>query len=714
VGTNSKTTHQSYTVTPSLKTTLAGAADDLDTADVGAAVPEPLPADMAQQLMEELFGPDGSPQQSAPVELGAEALPPGDAPEAEPAPAEVLKDAPGTTEAPGEVTETAQETEPDRDRWPDALLEVPQAPPEGLATGVPVLIGGEDLTDSTATLMAYASEGEGGPREVLFATVTEDTEAKLLESLDLSDKPMVAVQMTQQVDGRLPLDEDKQLYELVKKAATSVNHKLDNDIEIPEHTKEYLAKAQAAVDAVAGDPNIGPAEAAMAADYASKLEQIKARIDGTTTDKVPLVLPHTHTGETTVTTYVPAPSEPGAGLPANLRDASRIGATIDPATGTSSWNGIGRDPAKGKEYLIDLGDGYTAVYRPYGENDIKKHEYSLRGQLEVHAPQGAGHGQDLVQRLGQLHLVNRPMTAAEGEWTYLQSNITAQGLHKFVGPELNKARHMEDLELQEIFHERAHQAIGLDQDGLQRLAKDFQLEAAARCLPKKVNLVREAVAKASGFSSGAELAAHPGYEPAPTRSGGWLTWSRWDVTKQPEAIHQAFEGKSLVHGVSGGNIADLFTTGTLASTERRALMGVAKGKGMSEHADKYSGGANSVFLRVKHTPSHGGGPALVWDDPAVLMRRSDYYGYDGDHFGAVNPASGHSISGQTRDPFKIAKFGAGGNEIMLRNGIDLTGAEAPSRILCGSATEKKKLLDLFALRGITHLGDKHVNDVVQA
>jgi hypothetical protein len=119
-----------------------------------------------------------------------------------------------------------------------------------------------------------------------------------------------------------------------------------------------------------------------------------------------------------------------------------------------------------------------------------------------------------------------------------------------------------------------------------------------------------------------------------------------------------------------------------------------------------------VFLRVgSHLSS--GSPTLVWDDPAVLMSRADYYGYNSDHFGSVNPGSDHSTSGMKRDPFKIAKFSGGNNEVMLRNGIDLSGAEAPSRIICGSATTRKQVLALFAARGITHLASKLVGEVVQ-
>jgi hypothetical protein len=199
-------------------------------------------------------------------------------------------------------------------------------------------------------------------------------------------------------------------------------------------------------------------------------------------------------------------------------------------------------------------------------------------------------------------------------------------------------------------------------------------------------MVRDAIAAATGHADGLALAASPGYDPVPGRSGGWLTWSRFDVTGSTPKLQQAWFGKCLEHRVSGGNLLDVLATGVLASSERRAVMGVSTGLRMSESSDKFSGGASSVFLRVR---KHGSsGTALIWDDPTVLMSRADYYGFNGDHFGSVNPASSRKTSGMTRDAFKIAAFSSDSNEVMLRNGIDLLGAEASSTILCGSPDQR--------------------------
>lgn len=154
-------------------------------------------------------------------------------------------------------------------------------------------------------------------------------------------------------------------------------------------------------------------------------------------------------------------------------------------------------------------------------------------------------------------------------------------------------------------------------------AKQIRLEAEARALPGKVRLVRDGVAKACGFPSGEALALSPGYDPTPKARGGWLVWERFDVAGRPDEVNAAFGEKGLVHRLTGRNLVDVLRNGgVLASTERRRLIGVGSGKGMSEGADMRTGGARSVFLRVGSRPSHG--PALFWADPARLLRRADW------------------------------------------------------------------------------------------
>ncbi|TKS96398.1 hypothetical protein [Streptomyces lasalocidi] len=740
MGTGSKSSHQSYAVSPTALAEApaaplditgapaAGAGADLTGVAAGASgdaafevpeLPEPVvgPASPAEPPVDEdplaeldgLLGTESEPEPVAAAEPSedeaqeasdeGELQSSGEGPSAE---EDVLLQAEDE-----EIEEDEEETDP-------PLTPVPTAPPVGEPTGTPILVGGDDFINSEATLVAYDSPD--GPREVLLTHISEEAEEKLLDALSIPGTHMEEIQVEEEVKERLDLDKEKKLAELTKTAITSVQHKLKGSLPMSDAS---IAKHQAAVDAVTAvlnDPSISDEEKAMAQHYMDQLDVVKDKIDNGGS-VMPWMDAYEVTATKMVTKQIPVPNgdpEPGT-LAATVRKASRIQANLDPAAGQTSWDGVSRSSAQGTEYEIDMGDGWKAVYRPYKDNNPANTEFSLRGQLEVHAPAGAGHGKDLVDRLEQLHLMNKPMTAAEGEWTYLANNIKAQGLEGSADMKaaMETAQGLQDLQVQEIVHQRMESLMGLDSDALQTAMKRIHLEASHKVLPMKVEVVRDAVAKASGFSSGAELAASPGYEPTPSTGGKWLTWSRFDVTSKKAEIQSAFKGRSLTHNLNGGDLASLLGTGVLASTEKRAVMGIGGNLGMSEQDDKMTGGANSVFLRVKKTPSSPGGGRLIWDDPSVLMQRSDYYAYNGDHYGAINPAHYNYNAGAiTRDPMKIANFSGSSNEIMFRNGIDLLGAEAPSRIVCHTAAERSSILASLTARGITQLGGKPVEDVL--
>ncbi|MGW2689273.1 hypothetical protein ACWC6I_39695 [Streptomyces sp. NPDC001414] len=741
MGTGSKSSHQSYAVSPTalaeapaapLDITgapVAGEGADLAGVSAGASgeaafevpeLPEPVvePASPAEPPVDEdplaeldgLLGTESEPEPAAAAAPSEE--------EAQEASAEGELQSSGEEPSSEEdvllQAEDIEEVEEEEEGTDPPLTPVPAAPPVGEPTGTPILVGGDDFINSEATLVAYDSPD--GPREVLLTHISEEAEEKLLDALSIPGTHMEEIQVEEEVKERLDLDKEKKLAELTKTAITSVQHKLKTGSEMSQAS---YVKHQAAVDAVTAvliNPSHSDEELAMAQHYMDQLDLVKDKMYNGGAP-LPWMDAYEVTATKTVTKQIPVPDgepEPGT-LAATVRKASRIKANLDPATGQTSWDGVTRSSANGTEYEIDMGDGWKAVYRPYKDNDPKTTEYSLRGQLEVHAPAGAGHGKDLVERLEQLHLMNKPMTAAEGEWTYLANNIQAQGLEGSAGMKaaMETAQGLQDLQVQEIVHQRMESLMGLDSDALQTAMKRIHLEASHKVLPMKVEVVRDAVAKASGFSSGAELAASPGYEPTPSTGGKWLTWSRFDVTGKKAEIQSAFKGRSLSHNLNGGDLASLLGVGVLASTEKRAVMGIGGGLGLSEQADKMTGGANSVFLRVKKTPSSPGGGRLIWDDPSVLMQRSDYYAYNGDHYGAINPAHHNYNAGAiTRDPMKIAKFTGSSNEIMFRNGIDLLGAEAPSRIVCHTAAERSSILASLTARGITQLGGKPVEDVL--
>ncbi|HET7486488.1 MAG TPA: hypothetical protein VFJ85_01070 [Acidimicrobiales bacterium] len=709
MGSGSSKAHESFVVTPTavFDPPVDVVGEDHEVVDEPVEMPDPEHIEAMVAALETLL--DGSPAGSEPAGGGSEDDVGDDdvAAEADVAPAGGLGDPPAPACEPAAAGE-------------EFLTPVPTDPTPGEICGTPLLVGGADLDDSLATLVSYQSKG--GPREVLLATVTPEAEAKLYEALALSEATMVPVSVDKEVTGRLPLDQAHQLHEQLVTVAKSVNHHLGAGDAIPVHTHANLAKAQEELAKLA--PGVqGEADKAMVAHYQAAAATIAERlapgyeVPYASGGKVPMVAAYETTGTVSVTEYVPAPAPhaPEGLLAAQMRPASRIGAKVG-AGGSCSWDGTTRTTAKGKEYLVDLGDGYSAVYRPYaGAAGAADPDFSHRGALELIAPQGPGHGPELVRRLGQLNLVNRPMTAAEGEWSYLRRNIEAQGLgaHPAVAKALADSDGLEDATTELLVAERAHQAIGLDHHALVGFAKGLRLEAEARALPEKVRLVRDGVAKAKGLAGGTALAAAPGYQPTPRRSGGWLVWDRFDVTADPAAARAPFAKRGLHHRVTNKNLIEILTNGgVLASTERRRLMGVKAGKGMSESSDMASGGAQSVFLRVGGQPS-GAGPALFWADPTQLLRRSDWYAYNGDHFGSLNPKSGHSTAGLTRNPATVAGFSSGSNEVMFRHGIDLLGAEAPSLIRCASATERAAVLKLLAERNITELGGRPVDKVVQ-
>jgi hypothetical protein len=603
--------------------------------------------------------------------------------------------------------------------WDEALTPIPDTAPAGDPTGVALLVGGADLVDSTATLIAYLPVTEGGAiREVLHATVTPEAEEKLRDALGLSDTVMVPTEVVEDQLQQHPYDLQKSLYSNLETVMKKVNKAIKTgspiDPETISNVQGWAENIDEALVATAGDLNTQ----SMLTYYQNALSPYVAATvaDTVSAEKFPkLTAPWTMTVPVTVTKMVPAPpTEPTSGLlPTKTRVASRLKPTYDSASRTVSWDGKTRSTTNsGTEYTIDLGDGYSAVYRPTGETAT---QLTLRGQLELIAPPGTGHGPELVRRLGQLHLVNRALTGGEGEWTYLQRNITAQGLtnHPEVLAAQQKAQGIEDAQMHILVGQRGHQAAGLDDTQLARFATQLTLDAEAAALPDKVRILRDGVAKATGYKNGDDLDASDSYRPTPSVERGWLTWSRFDAIDNP-AVTQAWKGRRLAHHITAGNLYDVVASGVLASTERRQLMGI-KVSTMSPEQDKHSGGATSVFLRVQPTKSATGSSMILWDEPTALVARADWYSYNGDAYGAAPQKAGNYGAGSTytTNPLTAAAHHNGSNEIMFRHGIDLIhGPTAPSRIICATPTERDNIRAHLAERGITHIGKRTVEEVI--
>lgn len=624
----------------------------------------------------------------------------------EPVPAAHLADTPATTAA--------------GDQWSgdDLLTPIPEELAVGDGIGTAVAVGGADLCDGAAILTSY-QDSKGGPsHEVLRATLTAEAEEKLLDALSPPDAPKVPIQVAEQVSGPLPVDKEQLLHHDLARAAKSINHHIKTGTPVPQHTLDRIDTVDAKLQALEASVVLGSAEHQMVKQYQAGVAQCKQRIAAdfaTPYDaggKIPHIDQFEHTGEVLVTKMVPDPTFQGAGFAVDKRKMSRIEANL--VDGVSKWDGVTRaQNSSGVELAVDLGDGFQAVVRPTSMNPPGQCAASLRGTVEIVAPPGAGHQKQLLNKLGELNIVNRPMNAAEAEWTYLQRNIVAHNLgsHSHIVEALKSSTDIEEAHAHRLLVARAPQAIGLDDAGLSKFARKLQLDAEADALPDKVRLLKDGMAKALGHADGAAMVNNLSYEPTPHRARGWLTWGR--IGQSQADLKPLFANKVMTHHISGGqhDLVPILTSGVLACTERRRMMGVKAGSGMSESSDMNSGGANSVFLRMAAKKGSFSGPRLIWNNPEKLLSRTDWYAYNGDHFGAAIAGTGHSTSGQTRDPKVVAKHNNSGNEVMISHGLDLLGADAPDKVLCPASYRATLLAELKAA-GITTIGGKPIEKVV--
>ena len=556
MGASGSKTHEAFTISPATGAT-AGSSPATNPMGTGVANPDPP-------------GPQQPDEASTPTEQ--------DLIDLVTAPVE-----PATTEAAAAVV-----AEPPLGEWDSnrLLTPLPDELPVGNGVGTAVAVGGADLLDGSATLIAYQHPDGHGVHEVLRCTLTPEAEDKLLDAIASADAPLVPIQVDTVLSGRVPLDETNQLHEQLAKVAKSINHHIANGTPIPDHTVDRLNQVQATL-AELGPAEPGSAEWAMLAHYDLAAGECALRLQaGFATPyaeggKIGMIVPYVHTGPATITQMVPDPTwNGGDGLVATARPLSRIAAHI--SNGNATWDGASRIAGKGSELVIDLGDGYQAVYRSTAQNPAGTADISLRNNLEVIAPPGSGHHHELITRLGRLNIVNRPMNATEAEWAYLQRNVYAHELaqHPAVTAALAAGAGLDDAHEQTLFAQRAHQVVGLDDAGISSFARQLRLDAEANALGDRVHLLRNGVATALGHTDGAALAASAGYQPAPNRRGGWLTWSR--IGHTPDQLAATFAGRSLVHRVTGNNLPAMLASGVFVSTERRRQMGITSSFGMSD------------------------------------------------------------------------------------------------------------------------------------
>lgn len=642
---------------------------------------------------------------------GGDALPfPGsDSTKEEPVPA-----GPVSPAAPPETPDWLLEASPVRE---DFWNGVEEAGP----LGRPFLVAGPDIEDQTLTATVFQDPG-GDPskaRTVLFGKLREESEGKLLDALDLEGSHVMKVKRQVEKEAPLFLDEKEGLYAQLLKVAKSVNYHTGEgkDNVIPDHTLKGMAELRDKLEKLQGIVQ-DEKNQAMVQNYLDQLKAVESAVASKT--KAPFVKQYFTPQLVEVEEEVVVPSGKGEGLPAQKRTGSRIKAAE--SGGAVTWDG-GRETSSfyGVEYAIDLGDGYQAVYHP---ND-KSVPFSLRGTLEVIAPQGVKDGREALQKLKMLHLhAEPPATAAEAEVMYLERNIWAQGYEK--DPEYRAiGRRLEALEMKQEAKLLAALggADGLGEEEKLALAKELVLQNQRALLAEKTRLLKRFFEKKLGLAPGG-LDKLPTYRPEPgaaSRQKGFHFWNRFDL--KPEEVRQKTKGYRIVHRIEGAGDSGkagilcrvIESGGVLAATETRYRMGISH-KGVSSKDDMKTGGAAYAFTFMRPVQKQDDFD-IVWD-PEVLLTRSDWFATKGDDFGATNPSDSHfKESGRTKDIDKLlswkSNFSGWGGQVMFKNGIDLLGEHAPRYIFVNSEADRQKVLASFAKVGVKELGGRPVEEVVQ-
>jgi len=560
-------------------------------------------------------------------------------------------------------------------------------------------------------LIAYQDAHDpDSQRQILFTHITPEAEEKIRAALALK-ATLVEQEVTETVTGPLEIDQDHEISSNMELAARSVNQHLKDGDGLPEHTIERINKLSSQFTALGEDAD--EKTAAMLEHYRPSLEAMqkihadfdaaKAQYDADGT-RVPKVSAFTTTHEVTKTVKVPGPAT--AGLPITELPNRAVHPSLD--NGVTSWDGQIKGAAgHGSMLRVDLGDGYTAYYRPR-ENvpgEYSAADYRNAGELDIVAPTGVDDPTTLVSKLGNLNLANDPLTHKEAEWAYLRANIFAANLEKNATVKKAMAACNSDIEAQVgiLTAQHYHEAIGLDEKELSQWANRITVRAQRRSLAKRTERIRAAVAKASGTTA-EDLLGSGNYQPTPVISRIGVTWRRFDVNAQGVASTWQQHQRGFSHRLvkDNANILNMLKTGTLSSQSRRRRLGVKGDQGWSEGNDNTF---NAVYLRNwTRGKVEGNSVGFEWSNPEVLLQRPDWWANTKDGFGA---ATSH------RDPLSTVSVTGSGNEFMFSGGIDLYGPEAPTSVNVPShLMDKAKAI--VASKGITEVNGIPVDKWLRA
>lgn len=565
----------------------------------------------------------------------------------------------------------------------------------GDGLGTHLLIGGADYYDSTVSVTNY--DGPQGMQQVMSAVVTPETEYKILEALSAA-APMIPKEITETMTDRLPIDKSEGLFNDLETAAKSVNHHIPLKDGLPSHTLARIEKLEQRFADLKKEYPEGSQERAMVDHYEANLKPLQDVRDdfdaaATNSSLVPFVTKYEGSYETTRTIMVP---KEGAGpLPTTVEPVSVLNVELH-GNGQSRTDGKFSNIGEGYQYRITLSDGYEAIYRPHNAVGPSQPAPSaaMRGQLDIIAPPGTDNPAQTVSQLVRMNLVSTPLTKAEAEYSYLQSNIYAQKLGG--KPQVKDALAASEALIQaaegDILSRRAHQAAGMTSTQLKTWAQEIRLEAEHRSLGPRVATLRDATAKAVGLPNGEALLHHQHYSPVPNVGRTGVTWNRFSHSAEDIDAYYKNAKRTLIHHSNAHGLLAMIKSGAFASQVKRRRMGVSKAVGMSEGMDVNTGGARTVFLRSWNA-SGVKSNMIIWENPGTLLQRTDWYAYNADKYGKPGSES-------VRDPLKVAAHVSNANELMFHDGIDLFGPQGPSQIRISDKAVRKQAIDYVKGTGV--------------
>lgn len=162
-------------------------------------------------------------------------------------------------------------------------------------------------------------------------------------------------------------------------------------------------------------------------------------------------------------------------------------------------------------------------------------------------------------------------------------------------------------------------------------------------------------------------------------------------------------------GSDAAHLADVLSRDhhAMLSSTKRATEGVGEG-GCSSSDDLHTGGADYFFTRQRAgQPYMSGGEIFI---NKRVLRRTDWFAYTRDEWGANNPGDGHTTAQQARDNFKNLKTHDGNCETMFKHRISFDDIDA---FVVDSNRVKQDVLAILRRRGITRLGGRPIEDFVR-